>query len=98
MSAVEQKFKKAVEIINAKPGPNTPKVKVDMKQKLAFYGLFKQATEGKCNVKAPSKTDIANYYKWKAWTTCGDMSKEEAMKKYVELATSVMPANLKAKL
>ncbi len=97
---MEAKFQKAVAIINDKDGKATggKKVEVGNKEKLMFYGLFKQATDGPCKQPAPSKTDLVNYYKWKAWDTCKSMSKEEAMKKYVELAASVLPAELKAKL
>lgn len=91
-------FEKAVAIINAKPAPGAKKVKLDMKKQLTFYALYKQATEGKCTGKEPSKMDMANHYKWKAWTACGDMSKEEAKKKYVALAKEVMPPEIKAKL
>lgn len=91
-------FEKAVAIITAKPAPGTKKLKLDMKKQLTFYALYKQSTEGKCTAKEPSKMDMAAHYKWKAWTTCGDMSKEDAKKKYVALAKEVLPADLKAKL
>ena len=89
--SVDEQFQKAVAIVNAKPGPNTPAVKLDTKKKLMFYALFKQATEGKCTGKAPSRSDMVAFYKHKAWSQCGDMSKEDAKKKYLELAKSVVP-------
>jgi diazepam-binding inhibitor (GABA receptor modulating acyl-CoA-binding protein) len=91
-------FEEAVKIINAKPAPGAKAPKLDVRKKLMFYALYKQATEGRCTGKEPSKMDMANHYKWKAWTQCGDMSKEEAKKKYLELAKSVLPDELKAKL
>lgn len=94
--SLDEKFQKAVGMINSKPGPETPKV--NMKQKLSFYALYKQATEGKCTAKAPSIGDVANYYKWKAWTALKDMPKEEAKKKYIEATIAVLPASLKSKL
>jgi diazepam-binding inhibitor (GABA receptor modulating acyl-CoA-binding protein) len=91
-------FENAVKIINEKPAPGAKAPKLDVKKKLTFYALYKQATEGKCTQKEPSKMDMAAHYKWKAWTQCGDMSKEDAKKKYVELAKSVLPDDIKSKL
>lgn len=49
-----------------------------------FYSLFKQISEGENKTKAPSKLKIVEKYKWDAWKKLGKMSKEEAMKKYIE--------------
>jgi diazepam-binding inhibitor (GABA receptor modulating acyl-CoA-binding protein) len=91
-------FEKAVAVITGKPKPGDPKVSLDMRKKLTFYALYKQATEGPCTGKEPRKSDMAAYYKWKAWKTCGQMSKDDAKKKYVEMAKSVLPPALKSKL
>ena len=67
--------------------------------KLEFYALFKQATEGENKTKAPSRLKVVEKYKWDAWKKLGKMSKEEAMKKYVERLTNINPKwNLKPKL
>ncbi len=66
---------------------------------MEFYALFKQATEGENKTKAPSRLKVVEKYKWDAWKKLGKMSKEEAMKKYVERLTKINPKwNLKAKL
>jgi len=52
-------------------------------EKLDFYGLFKQGTEGPCNTKAPSRLKIVDKAKWDAWNSLGKKTKEEAMKIYV---------------
>lgn len=57
---------------------------------LRFYGLYKQATEGKCNQPKPSFWAVINKAKWDAWKCLGNMPKEEAMKKYVEELKQVM--------
>lgn len=36
----------------------------DDKAKLAFYGLYKQATAGKCTTKKPALWDFAGRAKW----------------------------------
>lgn len=48
---IEKQFNTANEIIS-KGGNNGPKL--SNADKLKFYALFKQATVGKCNGKAPS--------------------------------------------
>eukprot|EP00455_Lapot_gusevi_P005026 TRINITY_DN12121_c0_g2_i1.p1 TRINITY_DN12121_c0_g2~~TRINITY_DN12121_c0_g2_i1.p1 ORF type:complete len:101 (+),score=36.48 TRINITY_DN12121_c0_g2_i1:59-361(+) len=77
----EQLFKDAVKYVQSIPkdGP----VKPSNSDKLMFYALFKQATDGKCKTKAPSKMNLVARAKWDAWNKLGETSKEEAMKKYV---------------
>lgn len=91
-------FENAVKIINSKPAAGAKPPKIDIKKKLMFYALYKQATEGDNKGAEPSKMDMANHYKWRAWNQCKGMSKEDAQKKYVELAKSVLPQDLQAKL
>ena len=98
MSDIDAKFQKAVAIINAKPKPGQKKLKVDMKTKLTFYALYKQATEGPCKGAKPSRTAMVDYYKWMAWTKCGQMSKAQAKEKYLATAMKFMPADVKSKL
>lgn len=97
MSAAEKQFEKALQIITSPP-PGGKKVKLDLRQKLHFYALFKQATEGPCRGKAPSRFNVIGYAKHQAWTKLGKMPKEEAMSIYVEEAKKVMPPALKAKM
>lgn len=49
-----------------------------------FYGLFKQATHGPCDVPKPSFYDVQGVYKWNSWNKLDKLSKQEAKKKYVE--------------
>ncbi|XP_048469161.1 acyl-CoA-binding domain-containing protein 5A [Rhincodon typus] len=51
---------------------------------LKFYSYYKQATLGPCNTTRPGFWDLIGKYKWDAWNSLGDMSKEEAMIAYVE--------------
>ncbi|KFZ62009.1 Acyl-CoA-binding domain-containing protein 5, partial [Antrostomus carolinensis] len=51
---------------------------------LKFYSFYKQATQGPCNIPRPGFWDPIGRYKWDAWSSLGDMSKEEAMIAYVE--------------
>lgn len=45
--------------------------------KLVFYGLYKQATIGKCNTQRPGMLDFVGKKKWDSWNALGDMSAEE---------------------
>ena len=45
-------------------------------QKLKFYGLYKQATLGKCNTPKPWAIQVEAYAKWNAWNDLGNMKKE----------------------
>lgn len=60
---------------------------------LRFYAYFKQATIGPNNQPKPSFWDIINRAKWQAWYDLGDMSKENAMIKYVDELKKVVIEN-----
>jgi 2,4-dienoyl-CoA reductase len=56
-------------------------------EKLKFYALFKQATEGDLDATKNSKPgmfDVKGKYKWDAWNELKGMSKEAAMKAYID--------------
>eukprot|EP00512_Aurantiochytrium_limacinum_P013026 CAMPEP_0171567684 /NCGR_PEP_ID=MMETSP0961-20121227/1305_1 /TAXON_ID=87120 /ORGANISM="Aurantiochytrium limacinum, Strain ATCCMYA-1381" /LENGTH=431 /DNA_ID=CAMNT_0012121649 /DNA_START=370 /DNA_END=1666 /DNA_ORIENTATION=+ len=57
--------------------------------KLQFYSLFKQATEGDCRSPAPSRFSVVQYAKWKAWHDLRGMSKIRAMQTYVALVQTL---------
>ncbi len=71
----------------ARPGD----AEITNEDKLQFYGMFKQATAGPNNTKAPSRRKIVERYKWDSWKKLGSISKEEAMKKYVEKLSKLDP-------
>lgn len=53
---------------------------------LLLYSLYKQATEGDVNIEKPSNMfDFKGIAKFNAWDALKGTSKEEAMKKYVDL-------------
>ncbi|XP_056276171.1 acyl-CoA-binding domain-containing protein 5A-like isoform X2 [Pseudoliparis swirei] len=52
---------------------------------LMFYSYYKQATLGPCNISRPHGFwDTSGKAKWDAWSSLGNMTKEEAMRNYVE--------------
>ncbi|KAK9538834.1 hypothetical protein VZT92_003982 [Zoarces viviparus] len=77
------KFVAAVKVIRSLPeeGPFQPSD--DMM--LMFYSYYKQATLGPCNIPRPNGFwDTSGKAKWDAWSSLGNMTKEEAMRNYVE--------------
>lgn len=82
MSTPQERFQAAVNVIKGLPknGPYQPSTAMMLK----FYGLFKQATEGPCHQGKPAFWDVVNKAKWDAWNKNRQLSKEEAMQKYVE--------------
>ncbi|KAM4729066.1 acyl-CoA-binding domain-containing protein 5-B-like isoform 2-T3 [Anableps anableps] len=81
--SLEAKFAAAVKVIRSLPeeGPFQPSD--DMM--LMFYSYYKQATMGPCHISRPSGFwDTRSKAKWDAWSALGNMTKEEAMKNYIE--------------
>ncbi|XP_028449523.1 acyl-CoA-binding domain-containing protein 5-B isoform X4 [Perca flavescens] len=81
--SLEAKFVAAVKVIRSLPeeGPFQPSD--DMM--LLFYSYYKQATVGPCNIPRPNGFwDTHGKAKWDSWSSLGNMTKEQAMKNYVE--------------
>ncbi|EFP02411.1 CRE-MAA-1 protein [Caenorhabditis remanei] len=76
------KFETAVFIVQNLPKDGPVKTSTD--EKLNFYGLFKQATHGKCDVSKPSFFDVQGVYKWNAWNKLDTMTSEDAKNAYVD--------------
>lgn len=54
-------------------------------QLLELYSLYKQATAGDVTGKRPGGFDFKGRAKWDAWKQREGLSREEAMRKYIEL-------------
>ena len=81
MSNLEQDFKAMVANVRSGEG-------IDLKptpmQKLEIYALFKQATEGDVSGEEPKATDVVARAKYMAWKKLAGVSKEDAMKRYID--------------
>ncbi|CAN8014069.1 unnamed protein product [Ixodes persulcatus] len=89
--STEDRFHAAVEVIRGLPKNGSFQPSHDLQ--LKFYAYYKQATQGsvaECKVPKPRFWDIIGNAKWDAWMRLGDMSKEEAMQKYVEELVKVI--------
>ncbi len=52
---------------------------------LELYGLFKQATEGDCTTKKPSRLKIRERAKHGAWEDKKGMAEDDAKQAYIDL-------------
>jgi len=79
---LDERFTHAVDFIRSLPpeGDFTPSVE----QKLSFYSLYKQSTEGPCEEPQPNWWNQVARYKWSSWKELGNMSREEAKEKYIQ--------------
>ncbi|XP_037642172.1 acyl-CoA-binding domain-containing protein 5A-like isoform X1 [Sebastes umbrosus] len=93
--SLEAKFVAAVKVIRSLPDEGPFQPSDDMM--LMFYSYYKQATLGPCNIPRPNGFwDTHGKAKWDAWSSLGNMTKEEAMKNYVEdiqLILETMPVS-----
>ncbi|CAK1550248.1 unnamed protein product [Leptosia nina] len=67
--------------------------KLDNNQLLELYGLYKQSTEGKCNISKPGWFDGKGRKKWEAWQSLGNMPIDEAKQQYIDLVEKHDPAS-----
>lgn len=65
---------------------------LDSGQLLAFYGLYKQATVGPCDIPRPNWYQMQAKHKWEAWKNLGDMSRETAMADYIRAIAKINPS------
>ncbi|TKR67352.1 hypothetical protein L596_023518 [Steinernema carpocapsae] len=79
---LDEVFHAVVDIVHALP-PSGP-IKVSTDEKLKYYGLFKQATEGPCTRAKPSFWNVIEGYKWDSWNKLGDKDSEECKREYVD--------------
>ena len=78
--SLDEDFNKCVSYIN-----KSEKINIDNDTKLFFYGHYKQATIGDCNIDKPTGLfNVTNKLKYEAWNNLKGLSKNEAKKKYVE--------------
>ncbi|XP_036396509.1 acyl-CoA-binding protein [Megalops cyprinoides] len=69
--------KAAEEVKNLKAKPTDEEM-------LIIYSLYKQATVGDVNTSRPGMLDFTGKAKWDAWEKQKGMSKEDAMKAYID--------------
>uniref|UniRef100_A0AAG5DTI9 Acyl-CoA-binding domain-containing protein 6 n=1 Tax=Anopheles atroparvus TaxID=41427 RepID=A0AAG5DTI9_ANOAO len=63
----------------------------EQQQLLQFYGLYKQATVGPCNIPKPGIFNVQARAKWFAWSGLKEQNQESAKKSYVQLMSKLQP-------
>ena len=82
---MEEQFQSAAKIL---PSIIT---KLSSEDLLYFYARYKQSTIGNCNTDKPGFFDFQGKQKWTAWKSLESMTKETAMKEYIEKMNQVYP-------
>ena len=59
-------------------------------EKLALYGLFKQATIGDCNTSQPWAVQVTGRAKWDAWVAYKGKRVDDSKKEYVKLVETLI--------
>ena len=83
-SHLTREFVAAAEYARQMPG-------VPTEDKLVFYGLFKQATVGPCNIPEPSCFAWSDKAKWQRWHDLDGLNPAAAAKKYIEHLENLAP-------
>mmetsp|Transcript_1698 Transcript_1698/g.2702 ORF Transcript_1698/g.2702 Transcript_1698/m.2702 type:complete len:432 (+) Transcript_1698:1243-2538(+) len=84
-SDIEKQFRNAVAAMKS-TSSNSQNTVVTDDLKLKVYALYKQVEVGPCDNKhPPSVFDFAGRAKYTAWSSLQNMSKEDAMKTYIEI-------------
>jgi len=74
-------FEEAVRHVQALPD------RPDNDTLLRLYGLYKQATAGDAGGRKPGIFDVVGAAKYEAWAALAGVTRDEAMRRYIELAT-----------
>ncbi|XP_068197061.1 acyl-CoA-binding domain-containing protein 5-B-like isoform X2 [Antennarius striatus] len=81
--SLEEKFCAAVQVVWGLPEEGAFQPSEDLM--LSFHSYYQQATQGPCNTPRPTAFwDARGKAGWDAWSSLGNMPKQEAMEKYVE--------------
>jgi diazepam-binding inhibitor (GABA receptor modulator, acyl-CoA-binding protein) len=92
---MEEEFRAALNYIK---DTTNPPLDTSNEQKLDFYALFKQATEGPPKGSPPSRLRVVERAKFMAWKARQSLTKDQAMQEYVNLMTKLAPNWKKPKL
>lgn len=84
-SNLEQSFRDAAARIKTRAA-STP----SMSDLLILYGLYKQVTEGGCNIAQPWAIQVEARAKWEAWNKNKSMDRMNAMRNYIDKVEELM--------
>ena len=87
-------FKKCLKLSREILEDRSVKFKATDAEKLQFYGLFKQATSGDCNINAPRPEEWVKRAKFDAWRAQMGSSSSSAKQRYIELLEKIAPSKV----
>lgn len=85
LSEVEERFNRAATYLQKIVS------ELDQTTLLSFYGLYKQATVGKCNIPKPGIFNLQGKAKWNAWNDLNDTTSDVAMTRYISEMDRLKP-------
>ena len=88
---LEDEFKAAAEKVRTAPASGS--FKPSNEYKLRMYALYRQATDGDVQGKRPGMLDLVGRAKFDAWSSVKGMSREDAMRQYVDEVGKVESAH-----
>lgn len=83
MSDIRAEFEALVQRIRTSPASQAP-ADVSLEAKARLYALYKQATEGDVTGSRPGMLDAINRFKYDAHAKLTGLSREEAMRRYID--------------
>ncbi|KAI8881617.1 acyl-CoA binding protein [Backusella circina FSU 941] len=87
------RFCRALAVVRSLPTSTNGAFQPSIADRLNFYGLYKQAVSGDCQLLRPSSKLTVQYAKWKSWDKLRGTSPIEAQAMYIhaliELLTEV---------
>merc|ERR1712107_748296 len=83
--ALEATFKETAESFSKEI--NQTLTNDDLKE---VYGLYKQGSEVDCNTTRPGMLDLKGKAKWDSWDSKKGMTKEDAMKQYINFVRQLL--------
>ncbi|KAH9577322.1 Acyl-CoA-binding protein [Trypanosoma melophagium] len=87
--SLDERFRRLSKIVETK----ATRPPMSLTTKLELYGLWNQAMYGPNKRRQPSRLSVAAYAKWSAYKKYEHMSKEEAKKKFSEIAEKAVKAS-----
>ena len=87
MSDLKAEFDAVVDKVRNAPAEGSFKPSNEVK--LQMYALFRQATDGDVSGKRPGMLDPVGRFKYDAWAKMAGMSREDAMRKYIDAVAKI---------
>ncbi|AAZ10792.1 acyl-CoA binding protein, putative [Trypanosoma equiperdum] len=88
---VEETLDEKFQRLSKTLGVKATRPRMSIQTKLDLYGLWHQATGGPVKTPKPSRVNVVASTKWNARKKYEKLSKDEAKRKFVELAEKVVP-------